>query len=425
MDSVNVFYLRIDTLGNILDEARRISIRTAYISMINGVVDRAGNIHFVWSNQANLDFWPMYFRVSPEGEILDSTRRLALRTSSLIKDHNENLWLWSPSGVSNLKMYKFNDDGHFTGDSLIMSNIRNGNVSLLAFDPRDNVYLFFGKARVHNVSIRCTVFDLNGNIILPEQALTDSLHEGPVATVNRVAITSDSLIFMVYTTNNGPEYRIRGMNLGLDTLFDFAFARSYSIETEQMHGTLDAEGNYHIAWQTDTGDQGLEYRYHLSYAIIDQQGEFVSEPQWISEHGAQFWGIRVLSNSLNSRNLIFVKIGIRAYPLVAELYYKHYPDDERRVDFVSPTSFSGTLHATPNPTNGRVVLQVGDYLSKIQDIEVYDINGRMIVNYTMSSFEINYSEKSLYLPNNLMPGLYFARVNTSSGTLTTRFVVVK
>lgn len=95
LDSTRVFYIRLDTLGNILEQ-QEVSERAVRTTSLRGFRDSDGNIHFTWSHMFGGEPHYMYCRFSPEGQMIDATRQLNIVTpgGSIVPvfDSRDRIW---------------------------------------------------------------------------------------------------------------------------------------------------------------------------------------------------------------------------------------------------------------------------------------------------------------------------------------------
>jgi len=416
-DSSNVYYMRLDTIGNILDQPRKISQQTSSVSNLRGILGSSGNIHFTWGNEANHDAWPRYCRFSPSSELLDSTRALSKYAANPLKDSQGNLWMAKPSN----KMFKMTENGNFTGDSVMF----HPGPKAIAISPNDLVYVFYQVAVPGNVSLHCAVSDFEGNIRM-DVPLTDTTRNGAMAGVYTVSISSDSVIYMIYELM--VPTRLRCMDMDLVTLFDIPI-ESTPTGFGKINGTLDPDGNYHMCWQTDS--VVALSRYHLNYAVVNNQGEYLSEPLWISHsiRALSYGDIALIPYSLESRQIFFFKVLQSNYPQEVQIFRKSCPPPNERADESVLEVVNLNLSAYPNPFNSTVTIPFSFAAINRgkRSLAIFDPLGRRVADFSPCLPQLIAANRhSLTWNASGMPaGQYIVRLEAGNQQLSQRLSLAK
>ncbi len=419
LDSTRVFYICLDTLGNILQQ-QEISERAVRTTSLRGFRDSVGNIHYIWSHMfAGVPHY-MYCRFSPEGQMIDETRQLNIETpgGSIVPvfDTRGRIWFARRGHANGFDIRRLTNDGELTQDTLFVPDFLNSNVLEVAIDPRDVIYVVYGRAVPGNVSMRCTAFDFNGEFYFRDYPLSDTTRNGMMSGAVSISIAQDSTIYLMYAKNG--DIWVKGMTLSLDTIFDVEFD-STSNDQHEDRGTLDIEGRYHVLLVTDTQGQEYPERYHLTYAILDRYGDFVSAPQWIANWGRSgYYELNIAPHTRDLRYILFCK-PLHNNPTVGELFLKFFPMPpdavkKERVDNPDQLFFE----VVPNPSQGNIIIRTR-YAEQIRStMEIYDISGRLV---NKSNFEPTVTT----IQTELDVGIYFARLTSSIGQNTQKIVVIK
>lgn len=358
-DSAQVFYMRFDTVGNILDN-RDITPRKCIVSEFDfdGVLDSEGNVHFVWGQCISRFCRTIYCKFSPSGELLDGPRyfRDDSQDFHFLKDSYSQIWLYSKdrnAHFDHIIIRRMSNEGQIAEDSLYFSNRPLSNRFIVVMAPTDVVYHFYIKARNRNVSIWCTAFDLDGNIIHDDVALSDTVHAGAAADPTGVRIAADSTIYMIHTL--GSQFFVSGLSLDLEWLFQSRLDRTNLVTPSEL--AIDDDGFCHVVWEVDTrGEDEFPQRYHLAYQVINRRGEIVSYPEWISNNRVQTSVYNLIPKSLNCRYLTFTKF-INREPHIYECFLKYYPaDPSNAVPRQTDVPQGISLELFPNPSNGKFSL---------------------------------------------------------------------
>jgi hypothetical protein len=91
-------------------------------------------------------------------------------------------------------------------------------------------------------------------------------------------------------------------------------------------------------------------------------------------------------------------------------------DDELTIE-------NGELTIYPNPTDGQ--LQITNYELRIENIEIFDVMGRKVQSFefkVQSSEFLNFKPETLNI-SNLPTGIYFLRIQTENGKITTQKII--